>query len=129
MAISLQRFSNGDTNYIAKHNSNADVLEAAVAGCPLIVGYRTSRWTHALARRLVRIPHIGLVNVVAERQVAPEFVQDALEPRAMAEALTPLLTASDLRARMLEDLADVRRRLGTAGAASRTAEMVARLAS
>jgi lipid-A-disaccharide synthase len=109
--------------------SGTTTLEAAVAGCPLIVGYRTSRWTHALARRLVRIPHIGLVNVVAERQVAREFVQDALVPQAMAEALAPLLSTTSARETLLVDLAEVRRRLGTPGAASRTAAMVARLAS
>jgi lipid-A-disaccharide synthase len=109
--------------------SGTTTLEAAVAGCPLIVGYRTSRWTHALARRLVRIPNIGLVNVVAGRRIAPEFVQDALEPPAMAAALARLLVASPERERMLADLAEVRRRLGTPGAATRTAEMVERLAS
>jgi lipid-A-disaccharide synthase len=50
--------------------SGTTTLEAAVAGCPLVVAYRTSRWTHAIARRVVRIPRIGLVNVVAGREVA-----------------------------------------------------------
>ena len=45
--------------------SGTTTLEAAVAGCPLAVAYRTSPWTYAIARRLVRIPRIGLVNVVA----------------------------------------------------------------
>ncbi|OYV69398.1 MAG: lipid-A-disaccharide synthase, partial [Gemmatimonadetes bacterium 21-71-4] len=73
--------------------SGTTTLEAAVAGCPLVVAYRTSAITFALARRLVKIPHIGLVNVVAGRGVAPEFVQDALQPTAVADALEPLLRA------------------------------------
>ena len=109
--------------------SGTTTLEAAVAGCPLIVGYRTSRWTHALARRLVRIPHIGLVNVVAGREVAPEFVQDALEPGAMAAALSPLLAGGAERDRMQSGLAAVRAQLGAPGAAMRVAEMVSALAS
>ncbi len=105
--------------------SGTTTLEAAVAGCPLVVAYRTSRWTHAIARRLVHIPHIGLVNVVAGREVAREFVQSALVPSAMADALSPLLLpGSPERERIARDLAEVRDRLGTPGAAGRVAEIV-----
>jgi len=110
--------------------SGTTTLEAAVAGCPLVVAYRTSRVTFALARRLVRIPHIGLVNVVAGREVAPEFVQDALRPAAVADALEPLLRPGDPgRARMLAGLAEVRAKLGTPGAARRVADMAETLAA
>src|SRR5204863_9159284 len=71
--------------------SGTTTLEAAVAGCPLVVAYRTYPLTYFAARRLVKIPNIGLVNVVAGRRVAPEFVQDALDPVAVAAALPPLL--------------------------------------
>lgn len=109
--------------------SGTTTLEAAVAGCPLVVAYRTSGITYALARRLVRIPHIGLVNVVAGREVAPEFVQDALRPTAVADALEPLLRPGDpVRNAMLAGLADVRGALGSPGAAGRVAEMVEALA-
>ncbi len=109
--------------------SGTTTLEAAVAGCPLVVAYRTSGITYALARRLVRIPHIGLVNVVAGREVAPEFVQDALRPAAVADALQPLLRVGDpTREAMLAGLADVRGALGSPGAAGRVAEMVEALA-
>jgi lipid-A-disaccharide synthase len=104
--------------------SGTTTLEAAVAGCPLAVAYRTSPWTYAIARRLVRIPLIGLVNVVAGRQVAPEFVQNALVPGAVADALVPLLDhASPERAAAIEGLAGVRAKLGTPGATRRVAEM------
>jgi lipid-A-disaccharide synthase len=104
--------------------SGTTTLEAAVAGCPLAVAYRTSAWTYAIARRVVRIPRIGLVNVVAGKQVAPEFVQNALVPGAVADALVPLLDhASPARADALRDLADVRAKLGTPGATQRVAEM------
>ncbi|MCC6319571.1 MAG: lipid-A-disaccharide synthase [Gemmatimonadaceae bacterium] len=104
--------------------SGTTTLEAAVAGCPLIVAYRTSGWTYAIARRAVKIPRIGLVNVVADREVAPEFVQDAMQPARMAAVLEPLLNhGSEERAAMLAGLAEVRARLGEPGAAARTAEM------
>ena len=109
--------------------SGTTTLEAAVAGCPLAVAYRTNALTYAIARRLVTIPHIGLVNVVAEREVAREFVQDALVPAAVAAELVPLLDhASDARRRMLDGLAEVRGRLGAPGAARRVAQMASELA-
>jgi lipid-A-disaccharide synthase len=78
----------------------------------------------------VKIPHIGLVNVVAGREVAREFVQDAVIPEHMAETLQPLLTPGDVtRSRMLEGLADVRARLGTPGAADRVAAIASELAA
>lgn len=108
--------------------SGTTTLEAAVAGCPLIVAYRTSAWTHAIARRVVRIPRIGLVNVVAGREVAREFVQTELVPESMARAIAPLLVhGSTERGRMVADLGMVRDRLGAPGAANRVAEMVASL--
>lgn len=109
--------------------SGTTTLEAAVAGCPLVVAYRTGRWTHAIARRLVRIPHIGLVNVVAGREVAREFVQDAVVPADLAAALRPLLHAgSGEGERQRRELAAVAARLGTPGAAGRVAGLVSDLA-
>ncbi len=107
--------------------SGTTTLEAAVAGCPLIVAYRTSRWTYEVARRVVEIPRIGLVNVVAGREVAREFVQDAARPDAMAAALAPLLRNAGDRQRMREQLARVRSLLGRPGAAERVAAMASEM--
>jgi lipid-A-disaccharide synthase len=104
--------------------SGTTTLEAAVADCPLVVVYRTNALTYAMAKRVVRIPHIGLVNVVAEREVAPEFVQERFTPSAVADALLPLLRPdAPERAAMLAGLAAVRGRLGTPGASARVAAM------
>ncbi|MGE5729482.1 MAG: lipid-A-disaccharide synthase, partial [Gemmatimonas sp.] len=100
-------------------------LEAAIAGCPLIVAYRVGRTNYEIARRLIRgISYIGLVNLVVNRSVAPEFIQDAMQPLAMASALEPLLAQGTAeRATMLAALADVRAALGEAGASERVARM------
>jgi lipid-A-disaccharide synthase len=109
--------------------SGTTTLEAAVAGCPLVVAYRTSAITYAAAKRLVRIPHIGLVNVVAGREVAPEFVQDALVPARVADVLAELLDVSSARRmRMIGELDRVRALLGEGGAAERVASMAIELA-
>jgi lipid-A-disaccharide synthase len=107
--------------------SGTTTLESAVAGCPLIVAYRTSKWTYEVARRVVEIPRIGLVNVVAAREVAREFVQDAVEPRAMADALLPLLRSGPERNRMREALTRVRASLGRPGAAGRVAQIASEM--
>ena len=109
--------------------SGTTTLEAAVAGCPLVVAYRTSGWSYAIAKRVVRIPNIALVNVVAGRAVAPEFVQDAARPSALADALMPLLDeGSATRMAQVDALASVRAQLGVPGAAARVARMAVALA-
>jgi len=110
--------------------SGTTTLEATVALCPMVVAYRVDRITYALARYVITIPFIGLVNVVAGREVAPEFVQGALEPVAVADALAPLLDAkSPTRAAMIAELARVRGMLGEPGAAKRVAAMAIEMAS
>lgn len=104
--------------------SGTTTLEAAVADLPHVIGYRTSAITYGIARRVVKIPHIGLVNVVAGREVSREFVQDAFIPSRVADALEPLLDrSSPVRMAACQGLADVRGKLGTAGAAQRVAVM------
>lgn len=137
------RLTPGDCPFPAVHDASAEVLrsataalcksgtttlEAAVADCPLAIAYRTSGITYQLARRVVRIPHIGLVNIVAGEGIVPEFVQDALVPGRVADTLEPLLDeGSEERARMLEGLARVRSQLGTPGAAARVARMASEM--
>jgi lipid-A-disaccharide synthase len=109
--------------------SGTTTLEAAVAGCPLVVAYRTGGLNYAVAKVLVTIPNIGLVNVVAGRRIVPEFVQDALQPAPVADALTPLLNPDSLERRtMIQGLDAVRSSLGSPGAACRVADMVLGLA-
>ena len=109
--------------------SGTTTLEAAIAGCPLVIAYRTGKLEYALARRIVKIPFIGLVNIVAGREIAPEFVQDALQPVALAAAAGPLLRhGSPEREEQVRALQAVRESLGEVGAATRVAAMALEMA-
>jgi lipid-A-disaccharide synthase len=102
--------------------SGTTTLEAAIADCPLVVAYRTGRISFALAKRLVKVPQIGLVNVVAGREVAREFIQHEIVPSKIADVMIELLdVSSPRRANVLAGLAEVRSKLGTPGAAKRVA--------
>ena len=112
--------------------SGTTTLEAALAGTPSVVAYRMNPLSHAMARRLVKVPHIALANLIAEERVFPEFVQDAASPEALSTALLPLLDrSSPERRRTVEKLGAIRARLagsdGPGGAAERTAAIAAEL--
>jgi len=113
---------------VALCKSGTTTLEAAIADCPLIVAYRTGRINYAIARRFVKVPNIGLVNVVAGREVAREFIQDEIVPSKMADALSELLDDGPRRQDLLAGLAEVRSKLGQPGAAARVARMASELA-
>lgn len=108
--------------------SGTTTLEASIADCPLVVAYRTGRISFAVAKRLVKVSNIGLVNVVAGREIAREFIQDEIVPSRIADALEQLLDkTSPQRRDVLAGLAEVRGRLGSPGAANRVAKMASGL--
>jgi lipid-A-disaccharide synthase len=108
--------------------SGTTTLEAALADTPMVVAYRAHPFTYWLSQRLLTISHVSLVNLVAEREVVPELLQDAVTPGRLAEAVRPLLDAAHPAARAQRDgLRKVRSRLGSPGAAGRVADMAEQL--
>ncbi len=108
--------------------SGTATLESACFGTPLLVLYRMSRLSWWIARRLVSIPDIGLVNVVAGRRIAPEFLQDEVDPKVLSPVVLDLLREPEKRRAMTRELREVRDRLGTPGASSRVADLALELA-
>jgi lipid-A-disaccharide synthase len=102
--------------------SGTVTLELAVRGVPPVVVYRTSKGTYLLGRMAVRVPHISLVNLVAERALVPELVQERFTPAEAARQLVRLGDPGPEREQVLAGLEEVRRRLGEPGAYARAAE-------
>lgn len=95
--------------------SGTGTLQAALARSPMVIAYRTHPVTYWLARRLVRVDHVGLVNLVADRRIVPEFLQGAATPAALADALVPMLEEGATRAKILADLNSIESRLEPEG--------------
>jgi lipid-A-disaccharide synthase len=108
--------------------SGTTTLEAALADVPMVVAYRMHPISFAIARRLVTVEWVSLVNLVAGHGVVPEFLQDRMTVAALGEALEGLLTPGHPERRaQLAALAEVRDRLGAPGASARVAKLAAEL--
>lgn len=103
--------------------SGTATLECALLDVPMIVGYRLRGLSFALAKLLVRVPHVALVNLIAGRRLAPELLQDEWCSGALA-AMTEAMFGGPLDDQR-RGLAEVRVRLGEPGASRRAAEAVA----
>jgi lipid-A-disaccharide synthase len=107
--------------------SGTATLEAACYGTPMVVLYKLSAVSHRIARILVRgVSHISLPNIVAGREVVPEFIQTQATPDAVAGAALRILEDEVGRAAQRAALLEVRVRLGEAGAGLRAARAVLR---
>jgi lipid-A-disaccharide synthase len=104
--------------------SGTATLQAAVVGTPMVLVYKTTLPTYWIARCLVRVKWIGLVNLVAGRSIVPELIQDEATADRLRQEARRLLT--DVRAynQMKEGLRQVRESLGESGASGRAAEVV-----
>ncbi len=105
--------------------SGTATLECALLDVPMVVAYRLHPLTYAVARRLVRLPHVSLINLVAGRAVVPELLQGACTGPALAAEAARLLGGAGVE--QGRGLGQVRAALGPRGASARAAEAVARV--
>ena len=108
--------------------SGTVTLETAVLGRPMVIAYKVSRTTFFFARLLVRVPFIGIVNLIAGRRIVPELVQNEATGERIAAEAAVILDDAAVSRRIADDLAEVRKSLGGAGAARRAAELGLELA-
>lgn len=110
--------------------SGTTTLELALAGTPHVLAYRMHPLTWAVARRLVRVRRVGLVNLVLGRDAVPEFLQGAVTARGLAAAAAALLDPGSPAARAQRlAFTELAPRLGPAGASARVAALALALAA
>ena len=111
---------------LALATSGTVTLEAALCGLGSVIVYRAAALTFFIAKLFVKIPNIGLPNIVAGRQVMPELLQDDFTPARVAEEAIKLLE-EPRNAQLHKDIAEVKKRLGAPGAVQRVAELIIRM--
>ena len=107
--------------------SGTATLEGAILGKPMIIVYKVSLPSYWVGRALIRVDHIGLVNLVAEREIAPELIQKDVNPERIADEASRILRDPILSRKMAESMDEVRQKLGEPGAAQRAAQIVSSL--
>lgn len=104
--------------------SGTATLETAILGTPMIILYKLSSPSFLLGRMLVKLKLIGLVNIVAGKEIVPEFIQGNIKAEKIGEEVFNLLTDAERQKSVKQELQEVSRRLGERGASERAAEAV-----
>jgi len=104
--------------------SGTATLQAALIGTPMVIVYRTSPLTYQIAKRLVTIPYVGLVNILADQGVVPELLQDRMTEENIVYEVRQILENPERQRMMQEVFQIIRQSLGSPGASQRAAEMI-----
>jgi lipid-A-disaccharide synthase len=104
--------------------SGTATLETAIIGSPLIVVYRASRLNWLIFRPMINTPFVGMPNLIAGKEIAPELLQDDLNAERLARLIVEFLNDPDRLKRSREGLAEVRMKLGEANASERAANRI-----
>jgi|LSQX01.2.fsa_nt_gb lipid-A-disaccharide synthase len=105
--------------------SGTATLETALIKCPMIVVYRATTLSYWIGRLLIRVPWLGMVNLIANRELCPEFIQYDARPAAMAGAIERLLADTPERQAQLEGLEEIARILEGHGDIPTAGQLVA----
>ena len=108
-------------------SSGTATIEAALLDVPMVVIYRVTPLTAALAKPLVRTPFFSMVNLIAGKRAVPELIQNDFTPTRVAAEILRLLNDPGAREALRRDLAEVRQRLGPPGAVERAADAILQL--
>jgi lipid-A-disaccharide synthase len=104
--------------------SGTATLEAAYCRLPFVLVYKVSWITYGAARLVVRVRHLGMPNVLADREIVPEFIQHRAKPRLIAKSVLNLMTDQSSRQRMIADFDEVTGNLGHGGADREAAQAI-----
>ena len=88
--------------------SGTATVEAALIGNPFVVVYRVSPLTYAIAKRVVKVPHVAMANLIAGKRIVPELIQHDFTARNIVQQLEPLLPEGPARQSMMNELKTIR---------------------
>ena len=103
--------------------SGTATLETAIVGTPMVIVYRVSFLTYLIGRMMIGVKNIGMVNIVAGKEICPELIQGAANPQRIAQEAMKLVQAPAVCQRMKEELRGIREKLGQPGASLRVAQI------
>lgn len=103
--------------------SGSATLEAAIVGTPMVIVYRVSPLSWFIARKLVALDYIGMVNIVAGKKIVSEYLQNDIEPHKISDELDELIFNEQKRSQVMAGLAAVKESLGSPGASGRVASI------
>jgi lipid-A-disaccharide synthase len=109
--------------------SGTATVEAALIGNPFVVVYRVSPLTYAIARRLVKVPHVAMVNLIAGKRVVPELIQSDFTAENIVREIERLIPDSPPRQSMMEELARIHDLLQTGRGEGDAGAAIARVAA
>jgi len=104
--------------------SGTATVESAFFEMPFVIVYRVAPLTWSVGRRLVRVPHLGMVNILAGKEIVAEFLQNEADPVLIADEMLSLINAPEKRREQVGQLRQVIAGLGAGGAARRAAEAI-----
>ena len=104
--------------------SGTATLEAALLAVPEVVCYKANRLSYRIAKHLIKVKYISLVNLIMDREVVKELIQDDFNEEMLVKQLQRLLTDGKQQRRLLDDLDSLRARLGGQGASEKAAEEI-----
>jgi lipid-A-disaccharide synthase len=104
--------------------SGTVTLQVALTQTPMIVIYKMSWMTYTLARLLIDLPSVSLVNIIAEKKIVPELIQDEATSEGIGREIKIILSDRVLRDKMKNDLGEVAARLGKGGASNKAAAAI-----
>ncbi len=104
--------------------SGTATIETTLMSCPMVIIYKVAPLTYIMGKMLIKIKHIGMVNIVADKLICPELIQQQAIPTAIANAITPLINNTTQRQQMIKELHLVTKKLGTGNAAETAAKQI-----
>jgi lipid-A-disaccharide synthase len=107
--------------------SGTVTLEAALYGIPTVIIYKVSPLSYWIGKRLIKVKHIGIANLIVKKELQPELIQDDASPQIIADTVTAMINDPDRLRQIEKELIRIRDLLGGAGASDRVAQIALNL--